>query len=307
MKIAVMGSGGIGGYFGGRLAAAGADIAFIARGDHGAAMAADGIRIISPLGDAHISPVRVTADPAEIGPVDVVMFAVKLYDCESAAELCRPFLKADTAVISFLNGIDSEAIIARVLGAEHSVGGIAYIPADIREPGVISHNAPFASLAFGEMDGRASPRLDAFLQVCQGAGIDTSIRDNIAVALWDKFVMLASLAAVTSLTRQPARAIHDDADIGQLCRDAVEEGVAVARAKDIGLAPDTIDKVMATIAQFPPTAQSSMLTDLERGKPLELEWFSGTIARLGAELGVPTPIHRTTYAALKPYAKGAGS
>ena len=160
MKIAVMGSGGIGGYFGGRLAAAGANIAFIARGPHGAAMARDGLRILSPLGDAHVSPVRVSADPAEIGPVDVVMFAVKHYDCESAAELCRPLLKAETAVISFLNGIDSEAVIAGVLGATHSVGGIAYIPADIREPGVIGHNAPFAALAFGELDGRASPRLD---------------------------------------------------------------------------------------------------------------------------------------------------
>jgi len=305
MKIAVMGSGGIGGYFGGRLAASGADISFIARGAHGAAMAADGLRILSPLGDAHVNPVRVTADPAEIGPVDVVMFAVKLYDCESAAELCRPFLKDGTAVISFLNGIDSEAVIARVLGAEHCVGGIAYIPADIREPGVISHNGPFAALAFGEMDGRPSPRLEAFLKACKDAGIDTSIRDSIEIALWDKFVMLASLAAVTSLTRLPARAIHDDDDVRQLCRDAAEEVAAVAKAKGIGLGPDTIDKIMATIAQFPPTAQSSMLTDLERGKPLELEWFSGTIARLGAELGVPTPIHKTTFAALKPYAKGA--
>ncbi|HZD26509.1 MAG TPA: 2-dehydropantoate 2-reductase, partial [Alphaproteobacteria bacterium] len=216
LKIAVMGAGGIGGYYGGRLAAAGEDVAFIARGAHLQAMQRDGLKIISPLGDAHIQPVTASDDPAGIGPVDIVMFCVKLYDVEQAAELCRPLVGPDTAVISFLNGIDSEDRMKPILGAGHVVGGVAHIPSNIREPGVIEHKARLAALQFGEDDGAESPRLKAFLAVCRNAGIDARIAPDIRAAIWNKFVMLASFAAVCGLTRQPAGPIKHDPDVAAL-------------------------------------------------------------------------------------------
>jgi len=305
LRIAVMGSGGIGGYFGGRLAQAGEDVSFIARGAHLAAVREHGLRIVSPLGDALIAPVRATDDPATIGPVDVVMFCVKLYDVEQAAALCRPLLGPDTAVISFLNGIDSEQRMRPILGPEHVVGGVAHIPSNISAPGVIEHKAELAALQFGEDDGRDSPRLAAFLAACQRADIQASLVPEIAVAIWSKFVLLAAFATVCCLTRQPAEAIRGDEDVAGLFREAVAEIVAVARAKGIALPADAAERTLQAMENFPPTVRPSMLVDLDRGRRIELEGLSGAVVRAGREAGVDTPVHRIAYAALKPYLNGA--
>jgi 2-dehydropantoate 2-reductase len=303
-RIAVMGSGGVGGYYGGRLAAAGEDVTFIARGAHLEAMRRHGLRIVSPLGDAHIDPVKASDDPAGIGPVDIVMFCVKLYDVETAAERCRPLIGPDTAVISFLNGIDSEDRMRPILGEGHVVAGVAHIPANIAEPGVIQHNGKFAALQFGEMDGSTSPRLSAFLDACKGAGIQASLVDDIQAAVWAKFTMLASFAAVACLARQPAAVIKADADITALFRGAVDEIVALAKAKGVNLPADQAEKTMQAFAGFPDGMKPSMLFDLENGRRIELEGLSGAVVRLGQQLGIDTPVHRVAYGALKPYVSG---
>ncbi len=304
MKVAVMGCGGVGGYFGARLAAAGCDVAFIARGTHLDAIRTSGLRVRSPLGDVHVAPARATAEPADIGPVDIVLFATKLYDTESAGRACAPLLGPDTAVISLLNGVDSEDELAAMLGPAHVAGGVAYISAAIAEPGVIEHHGSFARMAFGERDGQRSRRLAAFLDTATAAGIDAHLSDDIEAAIWAKFVFLASFAAVTALTRLPIGPIRDVPQTLALLEDAVAEAIAVARAKGVELGADAARKSLETIDGLPGHMKSSMLVDLERGNRLELDWLSGAVCRLGADLGVATPVHRTTLAALKPYAAG---
>ncbi|MDP6344081.1 MAG: 2-dehydropantoate 2-reductase [Alphaproteobacteria bacterium] len=304
LKIAVMGAGGIGGYFGGRLAAAGEDVQFIARGAHLRAMLEQGLDIISPLGDAHVDGIRATDDPAAIGPVDVVLFCVKLYDVEAAAELCRPLIGPDTVVISLLNGIDSEDRLAAILGAEHVAGGIAYIPSNIREPGVIEHKAQLALLQFGELDGRASPRLEAFQAACERSGVQAQVVDDIEAAIWMKFAGLAPMAVVCCLTRLGSSLAGAHREVTALFRAAVEEVVAVARAKGVALPDDVVESRMAFISGFG-AGKPSMLVDLEQGKRIEIEGLPGAVLLLGAELGVPTPVHQVAYAALKPHADGA--
>jgi 2-dehydropantoate 2-reductase len=304
MEIAVMGAGGVGGYFGARLMAAGEAVSFIARGAHLAAMRRHGLSILSAKGDVHLDPVTATDDPAEIGPVDVVIFTVKLWDTEAAARACAPLLGPGTAVISFQNGVESEAILAARLGAAQVMAGVAQIGAVIAEPGTIRHTGTMARLVFGEPDGSASARARAFLAACEKAGIDAVLSPDIATAIWEKFVFLAPLAGVTSVTRLPVGAIAADPDTRALFRDAVAEAVAVARARGIGLDAGAVDRVIALVDGLPHEMQTSMQQDLERGTRLELPWLNGAIVRLGAEAGVATPVNRTLYAALKPYADG---
>ena len=304
MKIAVMGSGGVGGYFGARLAAAGNDVTFIARGGHLDAIRSQGLRVQSPLGDVHIDPAGATDDPAEVGPVDVVLFATKLYDTERAGEQCQSFLGADTAVISLLNGVDSEEQLSRILGAGHVVGGVARISAGIAAPGVIQHHASFAGIEFGELDGRNSDRLQAFLAAATEANIDAQLSDDINTAIWQKFVMIASFSAVTALTRLPAGPIRDNPQSWSLIQAAAHEAGAVARARGVPLTEDAVDDVVKLMGALPDAMKASMLVDLERGKPLELEWLSGAVCRLGRETGVDTPVHRVVLAALSPFAAG---
>ncbi|MDP6873529.1 MAG: 2-dehydropantoate 2-reductase [Alphaproteobacteria bacterium] len=303
MKIAVMGSGGIGGYFGGRLATSGEDVTFIARRAHLEAMQKDGLRIVSPLGDAHIAPVKATDDPGSIGPVDIVMFCVKLYDVEEAAELCKPLIGPDTAVISFLNGVDSEARLQAVLGAEAVVGGVARIPSNISQPGVIEHMAPFAELEFGELDGRDNGRLNTFHEACGRAGIESDLVDNIEVAIWLKLAILSPFASVCTMTRLPGRIMVEDPDVRDVALAAMREVIAVATAKGIPLPADALESRKEMMSGFI-NAKPSMLHDLEAGKRIELEGLQGAVVRMGGELGVPTPVHQVVYAALKPYLNG---
>ncbi len=304
MKIAIMGSGGVGGYFGARLAATGNDVTFIARGAHLDAMRSRGLRVQSPLGDVHIDPAHATDDPTEVGPANIVLFATKLYDTEIAGEMCKPLIGADTAVISLLNGVDSEEQLSRILGAQHVVGGVARISAEIAAPGVIQHHTNFAVIEFGELDGQKSERLQTFLAAATAAKIDAQLCDDINIAIWQKFLLLASFSGVTALTRLPAGPIRDNPETWNLMQEAAREAGAVARARGVGLAENAVDEVVKIMGTLPDAMKASMLMDLERGKRLELEWLSGAVCRLGRKSGVDTPVHRVVMAALSPFAAG---
>lgn len=306
MKIAVMAAGGVGGYFGARLAAAGEDVHFIARGTHLKAIREKGLTVESANGNLHLHPVKVTDDPAAIGPVDIVIFAVKLWDTEKSGEACKPLLGPDTAVISFLNGVDSEDRLIPILGRKHVMGGVTYVATTIGAPGVIKHTGTIARLIFGELDGKPSARGERFLEACKKAGIQAMLSDNITRDLWAKFAMLASFSGVTCVTRKPMGPIRGEPATLKLLVDAIGEVAAVAKAKGVDLGADFVKKQDAGIAAMPAEMKSSMLVDLERGNRLELEWLSGTVARLGEEMRVPTPTHRFIYSTLKLQAGGAG-
>ena len=304
MKIAVMGTGGVGGWFGAKLALAGEDVTFIARGVHGAAIREKGLKVFSPTGDMLVQPAKAVSDPAAIGPVDVVMFCVKLWDVDTAAEACKPLIGPDTAVICFQNGVDAEDRVAAVLGDRHAVGGVAAIAALIEEPGVIRHTGTMAWLKYGELDGRASPRLEAFDAACGKAGFETSVSPDITADIWRKFAFLAPLAGTTAATRMPIGPILGDADTRRLFANLIAETVAVGRARGARLEDGIEDKQIAFAEGLPGEMKASMLGDLERGNRLELEWLTGAVVRLGRELGVPTPVSDTIYAVLKLHAEG---
>ena len=305
MRIAVIGAGGVGGAFGAALAKAGADVTFVARGAHLAAMRASGLRVESPRGDVHLLPTQATDDPAGIGPVDLVLFCVKLWDVESAGAAIRPLIGPETGVIPLQNGIDASERLSPILGAGAVMGGVAQISATIGEPGLIRQTGSFMRLIFGELDGRTSQRGQAFLALCQRAGFDAVLRDKIETELWMKFVLLASNAAMTAATRQPVGKLRDDPDINPYFAAAYREVVDVARAKGVRLPDDTVAKIVEGTRNMPPAMMASMAVDLIRGNRIELPWLSGKVVQLGRELGVPTPVHALLYAILKPYENGA--
>jgi 2-dehydropantoate 2-reductase len=305
MRIAIVGAGGVGGYFGGRLAAAGVDVTFLARGAHLEAMRARGLRIASPKGDLHLPRVKAESDPSAIGAVDVAFFAVKLYDTESALALLPPLVGPDTAVVGFQNGVETVASLTRAVGAEHAAGGVSYVSAVVAEPGVIRHTA-MDHLIFGMPDGSRPPQLEALLEACRPAGFKATLSADITVDIWTKFVRLSVFSGMTAVTRGPIGIIVNDPELLAMLKAAVRETLAVAHAKGVAV-PGTIDDdVEFAYKALPPQAKASMLEDLERGRRLELPWLSGAVVRLGREAGVPTPIHSFINAVLKPYVSGRG-
>ena len=304
MKIAVMGAGAIGGYFGGRLAQAGFDVSFIARGAHLAAIRENGLKVLSPLGDFTIHPATVTDDPAEVGPVDVILFMVKNYDTLRAAEQIRPLVGSDTAIIPFQNGVEARAMLSNVLGARHVLGGVAFIPASIQEPGVIKHNAELAKLVFGEFDKQITPRALSFLDALEKAGVTGEIPADISMVLWSKLMFLTSISAINCITRQPIGLVQSDEETIALYMDALREVAAVAAAHGVSLGEEAITNNMALAQSFPPNNKTSMFQDLEAGRRLEIDYLSGAVVRLGREKGIETPIHRTAWVAIKPWING---
>ena len=304
MKIAVMGAGAIGGYFGGRLAKAGFDVSFIARGAHLDVIRKNGLKVLSPLGDFTIHPATVTDDPAEVGPVDVILFMVKNYDTLRAAEQIRPLVGPDTAIIPFQNGVEARAMLSNVLGARHVLGGVAFIPASIQEPGVIKHNAELAKLVFGEFDKQITPRAVAFLDALEKAGVTGEIPADISMVLWSKLMFLTSMSAINCITRQPVGLVQSDGETIALYMDAMREVAAVAAAHGVSLGKEAIANNMALAKSFPPNNKTSMFQDLEAGRRLEIDYLSGAVVRLGREKGIETPIHRTAWVAIKPWING---
>ena len=304
MKIAVMGAGAIGGYFGGRLAKAGFDVSFIARGAHLDVIRKNGLKVLSPLGDFTIHPATVTDDPAEVGPVDVILFMVKNYDTLRAAEQIRPLVGPDTAIIPFQNGVEARAMLSNVLGARHVLGGVAFIPASILEPGVIKHNAELAKLVFGEFDKQITPRALSFLDALEKAGVTGEIPADISMVLWSKLMFLTSMSAINCITRQPVGLVQSDGETIALYMDAMREVAAVAAAHGVSLGEEAIANNMALAKSFPPNNKTSMFQDLEAGRRLEIDYLSGAVVRLGREKGIETPIHRTAWVAIKPWING---
>jgi 2-dehydropantoate 2-reductase len=307
MKIAVMGTGGVGGYFGTRLALGGSDVAFVARGAQLAAMREHGLRVRSAGGDLHLAPVRATDDPREIGPVDLVLFGVKLWDTSAAAEAIRPLLGPDTAVVSFQNGVVKDDILMETLGRRAVIGGVCYIAATIAEPGVIVHTGTMQRLVFGEYDGTRSARVELFEAACRQAGIDAEVSADITRALWEKFVFLVAFSAVTATTRRPIGAVRAHPQTRRLLAAAMQEVVDVGRAQGVALAPDFVADRLRFADQLPVTMTSSMANDLERGNRLEVPWLSGDVARRGAALGVPTPVNGTLFDVLSIAADGVAT
>ena len=305
MRIAVMGAGALGCYFGGKIAVAGGDIAFVARGAHLDALREDGLRIESALGDLHLPQVHATDDPGKVGPVDLILFLVKLYDTEQAAEAMAPMIGPDTVVLTFQNGVSSARRIGAIAGENRVINGIALIPADIRAPGIVRHTGPFARLVFGEIDGTESTRCTAILSALTAAGIDAALAPDISVKIWEKFIMLSALSAITALTRLPIGAILADPHCAQLFRSAIDETWSVGRAECAGLSEDAADRAMELVNGLPYEVRASMLDDLERGKRLELADLSGEVVRLGEIHNIATPTHTTVFRALHPFRDGA--
>ena len=299
-----MGAGGIGGYYGGRLAEAGNDVVFIARGEHLRAIQSKGLALAGPAGEAHIGSAKATDDPGKLAPVDVVLFCVKLFDTEKAAQAIKPLLARGGVCITLQNGVDGPQRIGAVVGPERVMGGIAFVSALIESPGVIRYNSKSPSIQFGEADGRVSERAARFRDACLQAGFGAQVVTDIRAALWHKFVGLTVNSALTSLARQPAGVIYPDPDLMAVARAGFAETAAVGRAMDVKLPEDIVEWQVKNHLGFPAGMYASMYHDLVRGKRLELESLSGLVAREGKRLGVPTPFHSMAYACLKPYAQG---
>jgi 2-dehydropantoate 2-reductase len=305
MRIVVMGSGGVGGYFGARLAAGGNDVVFVARGRHLAAIRARGLAVKSALGDLVVGAPVVTDDPATLAPADVVLFAVKLWDTEAAAERIRPLLAAGGAVIPFQNGVESVARVGAVVGAARVLGGTAYIAATIGEPGVIVHTGTMARLRFGATRPEQQPVVAAFAAACRASGVDGEAVADVESVLWQKFVFLASFAGTTAVARQPMGVLRTDPDLRATLEAAIREVWLVGRARGVALPDDFVAQQMKFADGLPAEMKSSMLNDLAAGNRLEAPWLSGAVARMAHEAGVAAPVHSTLYAALKPYCAGA--
>jgi 2-dehydropantoate 2-reductase len=306
MKIVILGAGGVGGYFGSRLIASGADVTFIARGAHLAAIRRDGLRVESPNGNLHLRDVKATDDASSIGTADIVLLTVKMYDLESAAAMVTPLVAADTAVITLQNGVEAVDIVSRHVDRRNVVGGVAYVAAVISEPGLIRHTS-LDELIFGELDGRRSARLEALAQACQRAGFSARISESIEVDLWAKFARLSVFSAMTAVTRSPMGVLRSDPELFAMLQAACEETIHVGRARGVPLPDSLMTEIATMVERLPHHAKASMLEDLERGKRLELPWLSGAVVRLGREAGVPAPIHSFIATVLKPHIHGAGS
>jgi 2-dehydropantoate 2-reductase len=305
MRIAVIGTGGIGGPYGASLAKAGADVIFVARGAHLAAMRENGLRIEGDRGETHIRPAQATDDIAGIRTVDVILFCVKLWDVEPAAEQLRAIIGPQTAVIPLQNGIDAAERLIRILGYEAVMGGMAFVTGTIAAPGVIRQTGSYQRMTFGELDGRISERGQRVRDLCEAAGFESVLSSDIMVPVWEKFILLVPLSGLNALTRLPLGEWRRDPDLLALYEAALRETVAVGLAEGVRLPPDSIDQTLAMMRSMPAHHTTSMGNDLLRGNRLELPWFAGKVVELGRLHGIPTPVNGFIYAALKPYINGA--
>jgi len=303
VKIVFVGAGGVGGYFGARLAAAGADVALVARGPHLAAIRANGIRIESPLGNL-VQPIRAESDPAAIGPVDIVFLAVKLWDVEATTRQIAPLVGPGTCVVSLQNGVEAPDMLRAAFGPERVLGGVAHIATTIAEPGTIRHSGQMARITAGAFGRPDHPRVAEFAAIAKRAGIDAHASPDIARAIWEKFVFLTALSAITASTRLPKGALWRSEITRATVRKLVEESVALARAEGVALPADQVDKTYSFFEAIPDGMKASMLHDLERGAKLELPWLSGAVVRLSARHGLSAPTHAAIVGVLAPYAEG---
>jgi 2-dehydropantoate 2-reductase len=303
MRVAIVGSGGVGGYYGGMLARAGEDVTFIARGAHLDAMRANGLTVKTAHVGEFTLTVTATDDPSEIEPVDLVLFCVKTYDTDTAVGMIRPLIGRETVLLPLQNGVESPKRIGRIIGQEHVIGGTTYVSSKIEAPGVIreiwDHKA-----YLGELDGHVRPRTEHLLSTFKRADVAVEIRPDIQVAMWGKLLSVSAFTAVCCVTRLPGAVISAYPETSALFWGAMEEGLAVARASGVAMPDSFIDQMRGLVAGIDPMMRPSMYYDLEAGKALELEDMIGVVVRLGEQHDVPTPLTFAMYAALKPYVGG---
>lgn len=304
MKIAVMGAGALGCYFGGRIHQGGGDVAFIARGAHLKALQTSGLKIESQLGDAHLTDVKATDDPAEVGPVDMVLFMVKLFDVEAAAKAMAPLIGPDTAVACFQNGVTTPRILGSAIGADRVIPGSVHMPAEITSPGVMTHTGAFSAITFGEQDGAISDRCRALEAALIAGGVAPTVAPDMMTRIWEKFVLLSAFSAICGVTRLKLGPIMADPHTSQLLLAALNETLAVGRAVHPALPADAADRAFASFSDLPPFANASMLNDINAGRRIELMHLSGEVSRLGKVHNIPTPTHDVAVAALHPYLNG---
>jgi 2-dehydropantoate 2-reductase len=309
MRILVMGTGGLGGYFGGLLQRAGEEVIFVARGAHLRALQSTGLRVKSPDGDFAL-PVHATDRGGEAGPVDLVLFAVKTYDVETAAEALRPAVGPETAILCLQNGVETEDRLGAMYGRGHVLGGVTYVSAVIEAPGVIAHTGPTGDIVFGEMDGRSTPRARAIETMLAGAGVETEMTGEILRRLWEKFVFICANAGMTATTRVSVGEVLAHAESHTMYRGLMEETAAVGVAKDIPL-DGVVGRQMAVAEQLVRgrgfDTRSSLYNDLAAGRRMELDALCGAVVRMGRERGVPTPLNFAVVAVLRPHERKAAA
>jgi 2-dehydropantoate 2-reductase len=306
MRIGIMGSGGLGGYFGARLAQGGADVHFIARGKHLEAMRKGGLRIEGPE-PIHVREVKATADPREVGVVDVVMLGVKLWDTDAAIEQMRPMVGPQTAIISFQNGVLKDQYLRAAFSGNQIMGGVGYVATTIESPGVIRQTGPMQRLIFGEFDGSRSARGEALLAACLAGGINAELSPNILREIWQKYVFLVGLSGCTTSMRTTIGPIRANPQTRAFLQDVMQEVIAVARAEGVDLPADYLATAMQRADTVAADMTSSMHHDLERGNKLEVRWLSGGVVELGRAKGVPTPLNRAIADILALRAEGAAN
>tara|TARA_R110002167_G_scaffold137138_1_gene324001 strand:- start:46 stop:966 length:921 start_codon:yes stop_codon:yes gene_type:complete len=305
MHIAVMGAGGVGGYFGGLLAAAGHRLTFVARGAHLRALREHGLTLSGARGELRLPNIEAVEQPEAGAPADVVLFCVKLYDTEEAGRLIAPLVGPESLIVGLQNGVDGPERLAALFVAERVLGGAAYVSARISAPGVVSYTSAMSSIAFGRFDGAVTPAMTAFADACEAAGFAATVSTDIEKTLWTKFLLLSSNAALSCLARQYVPAVYRDPDLRATVIASMREIDAVARARGIELDADAIDKACALSDGYPDDMTTSMHHDLMAGRRLELSSLPGYVVREGERLGVATPVNRVAWAALKPYLNGA--
>ncbi len=301
MKIAVLGAGGVGAYFGGRLAQAGAEVRLLARGAHLRALVERGLHVRSANGNLELR-LPATDRIEDIGPVDYVLFCVKSLETETVAARMRPLLHEATTVISLQNGVDNEEKLARAVGPDRVVGGVAFIMSTISEPGTIEHVGTLARIIFGEMDGAPSDRSERFLSLCREAQIDAEVSSDIRSVLWNKFTFICALAGMTATVRLPLGEIRESGESLEMAKNIMREVIAVAAAEGVALPPDTVDKSVGLAMKMDPDTFSSLHYDMTQGKPMELEALHGTAIRLARKHNLAVPMCEAVYAILKPWA-----
>ncbi len=300
MRIAIMGTGGVGGYYGGLLSQQGQEVIFIARGAHLQALRAKGLYVKSVHGDFLVSPARATDDPAEVGPVDLVLFTTKTYHTDVAAQAMQPLVGQKTVVVPLQNGIDAAERLGAYVGREHLVGGVTWLSAAIEAPGVIGQYSQFRRVVLGEFDGKMTARLQTIAETLQATGIAVELSADILQVLWTKFVFISSASALGSLTRATLGEYRQVPETREVLTEALKEVAAVAQARGVTLAGDLVAKTLEFIDNAAPDMKTSMQRDVETGRPSELESMIGVVPRLGRQAGVSTPVMRLAYAVLKP-------
>ena len=301
----MMGSGGVGGFFGGRLARSGHDVSFVARGAHLEALRKNGLTIENKTqGDIHIPGVKVTDDPASLGTADLVILSVKLWDTEAAAQAIRPIVGPHTGVLSLQNGVVKDDILRSVLDEKNVMGGVGYVATHISRPGVIHQVGTMQRIIVGEYDGRESERARFLHKALLDAGVTAELSHDIRRAIWEKYVFLVALSGTTTTMRKTLGPIRSNPQTRAFLLDVMREVVAVGRALGVALDADFADKRLAFADSLPLDMTSSMHHDLERGNRLEVEWLSGGVVKLGAKAGVPTPANRAIWDILALHAQG---